>query len=98
MLLLQFLNGAMRRVNLAPEDASPIVQCRVNAKFAFVECANQQDANLVLKLNGIPFLGASLKVSRPSKYTGPFVPTQSWQELTGKRLLAWMGGGGQDQP
>jgi len=93
MLLLQFLNGAMRRVKLCPEEASPIVQCRVNAKFAFVECQNQQDANLVLNLNGIPFLGASLKVSRPSKYTGPFFPAKSWQELTGNPLPAGMGGG-----
>lgn len=92
MLLLQFLNGAMRRVKLCAEDASPIVQCRVNAKFAFVECTNQDDANLVLNLNGIPFLGASLKVSRPSKYTGPHVPTKSWQELTGKPLPAGIGG------
>jgi len=91
MLLLQFLNGAMRRVKLCPEDASPILQCRVNAKFAFVECQNQQDANLVLNLNGIPFLGASLKVSRPSKYTGPFFPAKSWQELTG--ISAGTGGG-----
>jgi len=93
MLLLQFLNGAMRRVKLCPEEASPIVQCRVNAKFAFVECQNQEDANLVLNLNGIPFLGASLKVSRPSKYTGPFFPAKSWQELTGNPLPAGMGGG-----
>jgi len=83
MLLLQFLNGAMRRVKLCTEDGSPIVQCRVNAKFAFVECRTQEDANLVLNLNGIPFFGASLKVSRPSKYTGPFVQAKTWQELTG---------------
>jgi len=88
MLLLQFLNGAMRRIKLCAEDASPILQCRVNAKFAFVECASQQDANLVLNLNGIPFLGASLKVSRPSKYTGPFVPTKTWQEMTGTTGMA----------
>ena len=39
-----------------------------------------------LNLNGIPFLGAILKVSRPSKYAGPHVPTRSWQELTGQAL------------
>jgi len=86
MLLLQFLNGAMRRIKLCAENASPIVQCRVNAKFAFVECASIEAANLVLNLNGIPFLGASLKVSRPSKYTGPTVPAKTWQALTGQAL------------
>jgi RNA recognition motif-containing protein len=88
MLLLQFFNSAMRRVKLCPPSASPIVQCRVNAKFAFVECASIQDANNCLNLSGIPFLGSSLKVSRPSKYTGPFVPAKTWQELTGQALPA----------
>mmetsp|Transcript_9946 Transcript_9946/g.14840 ORF Transcript_9946/g.14840 Transcript_9946/m.14840 type:complete len:396 (-) Transcript_9946:446-1633(-) len=88
MLLLQFLNGAMRRINLCQQSASPIVQCRVNQKFAFVECASIEDANQVLNLNGIPFLGSCLKVSRPSKYTGPTVPSRTWQELTGQALPA----------
>jgi splicing factor U2AF subunit len=86
MLLLQFFNAAMRRVKLCPPTASPIVQCRVSAKFAFVECATIQDANNCLNLSGIPFLGSSLKVSRPSKYNGPFVPSKTWQELTGQAL------------
>lgn len=88
MLLLQFFNAAMRRVKLCPPSASPIRQCRVNAKFAFVECASIQDANNCLNLSGIPFLGSSLKVSRPSKYTGPFVASKTWQELTGQALPA----------
>jgi splicing factor U2AF subunit len=82
MLLLQFLNGAMRRIGLCQQNESPILNCRVNPKFAFVECKSIQDANLVLNLNGIPFLGTYLKVSRPSKYTGPYVPSKTWQELT----------------
>jgi Transcriptional repressor len=86
MLLLQFFNAAMRRVKLCPPTASPVVQCRVSAKFAFVECATIQDANNCLNLSGIPFLGSSLKVSRPSKYNGPFVPSKTWQELTGQAL------------
>jgi len=84
MLLLQFLNGAMRRIKLCPENYSPILNCRVNAKFAFVECQTLDDAHKVLNLNGIPFLNTNLKVSRPSKYTGPIVPTKTWQELTGQ--------------
>ena len=37
-------------------------------------------------MNGIPFLGAVLKVSRPSKYMGPITPSKTWQELTGLPL------------
>ena len=85
-LLMQFLNGAMRRVGLCAPDATPILNCRTNAKFAFVELASMDDANRALNLNGIPFLGASLRVSRPSKYAGPFVPSQTWQQLTGQPL------------
>lgn len=90
MLLIQFLNGAMRRIGLCPQDMSPILQCRVNQKFAFVECQSIEYANKALNLNGIPFLGACLKVSRPSKYTGPFVASKTWQELTGQPVPANM--------
>jgi len=85
-LLMQFLNGAMRRVNLCPPDATPILQCRINQKFAFVELASIEYANKALNLNGIPFLGAILKVARPSKYAGPHVPAQTWQQFTGQPL------------
>jgi hypothetical protein len=86
MLLLQFLNGAMRRVNLCGPHEMPILNCRVNTKFAFIELLNSEMANRALNLNGIPFLGAVLKVSRPSKYAGPPMPTRTWQELTGLAL------------
>mmetsp|Transcript_9558 Transcript_9558/g.28532 ORF Transcript_9558/g.28532 Transcript_9558/m.28532 type:complete len:408 (+) Transcript_9558:146-1369(+) len=88
MLLLQFLNGAMRRVSLCGKQETPILNCRVNSKFAFVELVNAEMANKALNLNGIPFLGAVLKVSRPSKYAGPHVPAQTWQQLTGQSLPA----------
>ncbi len=86
MLLLQFLNGAMRRVNLCGPHETPILNCRVNTKFAFIELLSADVANRALNLNGIPFLGAVLKVSRPSKYAGPPIPTKTWQELTGQAL------------
>lgn len=86
MLLLQFLNGAMRRVNLCGTHETPILNCRVNTKFAFVELSSSEMANRALNLNGIPFLGAVLKVSRPAKYIGPPIPTKTWQELTGQAL------------
>ncbi|KAG7359653.1 RNA recognition motif containing protein [Nitzschia inconspicua] len=86
MLLLQFLNGAMRRVNLCGPHETPILNCRVNTKFAFIELSSSEMANNALNLNGIPFLGAVLKVSRPSKYAGPPIPSKTWQELTGQTL------------
>merc|ERR1712238_86382 len=86
MLLLQFLNGAMRRTQLCETQETPIVNCRVNSKFAFIELVNPEIANKALSLNGIPFLNAVLKVSRPSKYAGPPLPSQTWQQLTGQAL------------
>ncbi len=89
-LLMQFLNGAMRRVGLCGPADSPVVSCRTNSKFAFVECATNEIAGKALNLNGIPFLGASLRVSRPSKYGGPHTPSVTWQQLTGQPLPAGM--------
>ena len=89
-LLLQFLNGAMRRVGLCGPSETPIVTCRTNSKFAFVETQSPEWAAVTLNLNGIPFLGASLRVSRPSKYAGPMTPSQTWQHLTGQPLPSGM--------
>jgi len=85
-LLMQFLNGAMRRVGLCDANATPILTCRTNQKFAFIELDGVDSTNKALNLNGIPFLGASLRVSRPSKYAGPHIPSQTWQQLTGQAL------------
>ena len=83
LLLMQFLNGAMKRTNLVTGDHIPIIQCRVNNKFSFIECATVEDANKALNVSGIPFMGMSLRISRPSKYAGPHVPHKTWQQLTG---------------
>lgn len=88
ILLREFLNGAMRRTNLCGPTDTPVIQCRVSAKFAFIELSSVDVTNIALNLNGIPFMGMSLKVSRPSKYSGPHVAASSWQELTGQPLPA----------
>mmetsp|Transcript_12637 Transcript_12637/g.18978 ORF Transcript_12637/g.18978 Transcript_12637/m.18978 type:complete len:456 (+) Transcript_12637:97-1464(+) len=90
MLLREFLNGAMRRTGLCAPNATPILQVRVSPKFAFCELVSYDDANKALNLNGIPFMGIALRVSRPSKYTGPYVPSKTWQQLTGQPLPAGM--------
>jgi len=86
LLILHFLNAAMRRVGLCEPYETPIVDSRVNNKFAFIELKTIDLANKALSLNGIPFLGSFLKVSRPSKYTGPNTPARTWQQLTGQSL------------
>lgn len=88
MLLLHFLNAAMRRVKICEPNGTPILNCRVNSKFAFIELTSADMANRALDLNGIPFLGAVLKISRPSKYIGPTITSRSWQQLTGQQLPA----------
>ncbi|GKY92350.1 hypothetical protein MPSEU_000205900 [Mayamaea pseudoterrestris] len=89
LLLLHFLSAAMRRVGLCQPHEAPINEARVNSKFAFIELATAELANKALQLNGIPFLGSYLKVSRPSKYSGPpDMPglKSTWQELTGQEM------------
>ena len=65
---------------------TPILNCWTNAKFDFEETATIEDANRALNLNGVPFLSTSLRVSRPFKYGGPYVPSQTRQQLTGQPL------------
>lgn len=86
LLLMQFVNSAMRRVGLCQPHETPILNSRVNQKFAFIECVSTEMANKALSVNGIPFLGAILKISRPSKYAGEIAHHQTWQELTGQSL------------
>ena len=87
LLLLHFINAAMRRVKLCQPHESPVINVRVQSKFAFVELGTAEQANQCLHLNGIPFLQAHLKISRPSKYNNPAglpAPHQNWQSLTGQ--------------
>jgi RNA recognition motif. (a.k.a. RRM, RBD, or RNP domain) len=84
LLLQHFVNAAMRRAGLCEPHESPVLNARVNSKFAFVELNSTEMANKCLNLNGIPFLTAQLKICRPSKYVGPVVPAITWFQLTGQ--------------
>lgn len=88
LLLQHFVNAAMRRAGLCEPHESPVLNSRVNSKFAFVEMQTVEAANKCLNLNGIPFLTAYLKISRPSKYVGPITPAVTWQQLTGQDTSA----------
>jgi RNA recognition motif-containing protein len=80
---MEFLNAAMRHTGLytGPEAIEPIVTCRLNSKFAFIETRTALDATNAMNLNNIPLLGNLLKIGRPSKYHGPITPHKDWQEL-----------------
>jgi splicing factor U2AF subunit len=84
LLLQHFVNAALRRCGLCGPYESPVINARVNSKFAFVELNSIDMANKCLNLNGIPFLHVQLKICRPSKYIGPVVPAITWFQLTGQ--------------
>ena len=88
LLLLHYLNAAMRRAGLCQPHETPIINSRVNNKFAFIELQSMEMTKQALSLNGIPFVGGIyLKVSRPSKYIGPDVNLQvpTWQQVTNQQ-------------
>jgi splicing factor U2AF subunit len=84
VVLSDFLNKALIQVGLTTGPGNPILQCRVSAKFAFIELRSIEETNAALNITGIPYMGNMLKVGRPSKYVGPNTQTSSWQQLTGQ--------------
>ncbi|GMH70830.1 hypothetical protein TrST_g2618 [Triparma strigata] len=88
-VLMAFLNAAMTRVGLTLPSfphingGQPICSVRCSAKFAFAQARSEVEAANLLNLNNIPFMGAYLKITRPSKYTGIQTKHVTWQELTG---------------
>lgn len=84
-ILLEFLNAAMRQVGFVQSGSlDPILACRMNNKFAFIECRSVEDTSSVLKITNIPFMGSLLKIGRPSKYVGPPDAPCTWQQLLGQ--------------
>uniref|UniRef100_A0A7S1GNM6 RRM domain-containing protein n=1 Tax=Cyclophora tenuis TaxID=216820 RepID=A0A7S1GNM6_CYCTE len=71
-------------LNLLP--GNPITACRVSGKFAFIELRSPQEAANALNLNNIPFLGAHLRVGRPSKWSGPPTPHGNWEDILAKYM------------
>lgn len=80
-MLTDFLGKALQQVGLTTRPGNPINTCRVSGKFAFVELRSQEEAANALNLNNIPYLGATLRVGRPSKYTGPETPHGNWEDI-----------------
>jgi len=96
--LQEFLGAAMEKVGLCTQPGNPILTTRLSGKFAFVELRSIDETNNMLNLNGIPYLGQSLRIGRPVKYNGPPVPHLDWNELLAKfvngELQPTQGGGG----
>ncbi|GMI21017.1 hypothetical protein TeGR_g12531 [Tetraparma gracilis] len=68
--LKDFFNQTLNQVNLFQSGRDPVIKSRICGKFAFVECRTPEDAAYALNLNGIPYLGQELKMTRPSRYPG----------------------------
>jgi RNA recognition motif-containing protein len=88
--LQDFLGSAIQQVGLTIAPGNPIVSTRVSMKFAFIELRSIDEADLMLNLNNIPYLGMPLKVGRPTKYSGPPVQAVSWDELMVKIMTGDM--------
>merc|ERR1711935_1021649 len=96
-----FLGNAMEQVGLNVMAGNPINSCRVSGKFAFIELRTPQEAANALNLNNIPFMGAQLRVGRPSKWTGPSDQHGNWEDILAKYMsgeLQLGGGGGGGAP
>jgi len=87
-VLKEFIGTTLLKMGLSCSEGSPINQVRVNGKFCFLEFKTMEEAANVLNLNGIPFLGTNLKLSRPSKFDGALIEYFSWDDL----LSRWMTG------
>jgi splicing factor U2AF subunit len=85
--LVKFLGESMAYVELTEQPGNPIVSCQMNEKFAFVEFRSASEASAALNLNNIPFMGSHLRVKRPSKYTGPAVAYETWEEVLSKYMV-----------
>ena len=79
--LKEFIGGALHKMGLTNAPENPVVQVRVNNKFAFIEFRTPEETANALNLNGIPFMGVPLKLNRPSKFDGPSIPYFKWEEL-----------------
>jgi len=83
--LISFLNQAMLKVELNTNPGDAVVNCRLSEKFAFVECRSVEEANNLLLMDQIPYIGMDgsqnyLRINRPSKYQGPVTPIQTWDQ------------------
>jgi splicing factor U2AF subunit len=65
-----FFNLVMTQSGLIRSPGQPVIQARIHetGAFAFVQFRSQEETDLALSLNGIPFMGSPLKIGRPKGY------------------------------
>jgi splicing factor U2AF subunit len=85
-MIREFLGNAMLQVGLNTMPGNPITACRVSGKFAFIELRTPEEAANALNLNNIPYLGAQLRVGRPSKWNGMDKPHGNWEDILAKYM------------
>jgi len=84
IMLRDFLGGALQSLGLSSSIGSqnPVSCVRVNGKYAFAELRTLEDAANILNLDNVPFMGAFLKLSRPSKFEEVSnIRYFNWEEL-----------------
>lgn len=85
--LQHYLNGVMRRRQLCTPSESPFIKCYTKNGYAFAECMSVEHMTKALKLNGIPFRGYSLRVSRYSRPSNPEENRYSHEDKVNRRLF-----------
>ena len=58
----------LRRHNLTGKNESPITLCDLKQGYALVTCDSSRTVKLLLSINGMPFYGQILKMSRPDVF------------------------------
>lgn len=79
--LKDFINDILLKCSLNIEQGEPVLNCRLSQKFGFLEFRNINECTNCLNLNGILFMGESLNIKRPSKYTGVINHTINWDNF-----------------
>ena len=72
--LTLFLNGIAKNVGIGQDHSStgPILACNISGTFAFAQFHSAGAATaFIQRIQRIPFMGNTLRVGRPSKYSGP---------------------------
>lgn len=76
--MMEFFNDQVRNQGLAQAEGNPIIALQINLdkNFAFLEFRSVDETTQALALDGIDFMGQSLKIRRPRDY----VPLPGLQE------------------
>ena len=86
LLLIHFLNAAMRRVGLCQSQESPFLNCQLKSTHGCMELVNTSMADAAVKMTGVPFLSSVLEIQRPCQYEA-LDHHETWEQLRTMALL-----------